>query len=87
MRRILRVYLKYHCQNYVEIEVGESVPLNDILTQWKMDGYIMKDGQGGAPFAVPWDSWSFCAILVFAASSGGSLPTGTTFDFGSGKPN
>jgi hypothetical protein len=86
MRRLLRVYLKYHCQNYVELDIGE-MSLNEILTQWKMDGYLLKDGQGGAPFAVPWDSWSFCAILVFAASAGGSPPISTGFDFGSSKPN
>ena len=68
-RTCLRVWLKVpHNGVFCDVLVPAGVELQHILSNWKIDGYIVgnADGQNGAPFVVPWDSWSFAAFLVAA---------------------
>jgi hypothetical protein len=75
--RVLRIFLKGLNNNFVELPAGE-VSMNQIITVWRMEGVITKDDGQGAAFSVPWDGWSFCAILQIDVPD---QKPGSSFDF------
>lgn len=83
--RVLRVFLKNSNQLYVEMPVSDDAELGNLITIWKMEGYLSRGSEfNGPPFAIPWDGWAFCCILQVV----GNQPM-ATFEFAArdGKPN
>jgi hypothetical protein len=88
MKKMLRIWLKYHNAAFVDLDMAEGSTISSIMSSFKMDGYIVREPTPGtgAPFAVAWDGWSFIAILTLPDNNVQARPAGILFDF-SGKPN
>jgi hypothetical protein len=71
--RILRVFLKGFQGNYCEAPIPEGVTLSNVLQAFKMDGFLSAETPNHAPWAVPWDSWQFMAIITLDAGQSGPL--------------
>lgn len=88
--RIARIFLKPpHNGAFVDISISEQYNISAFVLNFKMDGYVTREPQPGegAPFAVPWDGWSFIAFLTLPDVQQQGRPAGIAFDFGVGKPN
>jgi len=61
--RVLRVFLKGHNHMFIDAPLPDNVGMDQVMHNFKMDGYLMSGGTGNVPWAVPYDGWSLMAIV------------------------
>jgi len=64
--RVLRIYLKHHNGLYVDMPLPDGVGLDLVLNNFKIDG-VLSNLTAVVPIAVPYDGWSFMAVITVAA--------------------